>query len=113
MRSQNILVVTPQAPYGSSYRLNEGLWAALSRAAGQRFDEYDERIRFVCSRFARKKVAELERIATAIYVRLNFGALNLQQQIRKLNELKPHIGLPEAQNAFSEVEAFFQGTQQG
>src|ERR1700722_18048872 len=33
MRSQNILIVTPQGTYGSSYRLNEGLWTALSRAA--------------------------------------------------------------------------------
>jgi hypothetical protein len=107
MRSQNILVVTPQGTYGSSYRLNEGLWAALGRAAGRRFDAYDQQLRFVCTQFARRKVAELERIATAIYVRLNFGLLNPQQQIAKLSELKPHIGVSEAQLAFSEAEVFF------
>ena len=33
-----------------------------------------------------------------------------QQQILKLNELKPHIGLSEAQLAFSEADVFFQKT---
>jgi hypothetical protein len=110
MRSQNILIVTPQGPYGSTYRLNEGLWGALSRAAGQRFNAYDQHIRFVCTQFARKNVAELERIATAVYVRLNFRSLNPQQQVLKLNELKPHIDLPGAQIAFSESEVFFPKT---
>jgi hypothetical protein len=108
MRSQNILVVTPQGAYGSSYRLNEGIWAALSRAAGQRFDSFDQQLRFVCTQFARKKVSEFERIATAVYVRLNFSSLNPQEQIKKLNELKPHIGISEAQIAFSESDVFFQ-----
>jgi hypothetical protein len=110
MRSQNVLIVTPQGGYGSSYALNEGLWAALHRAAGQRFDAYDQHVRFVCTQFARKNVAELERVATAVYVRVKFGLLNSQQWAQKLNELKPHISLPEAQNAFSEAEVFFQET---
>jgi uncharacterized protein YwgA len=108
MRGQNILLVTPQGAYGSSYRLNEGIWSALSRATGARFDAFDESLRFVCTQFARKKVAELERIATAVYVHLNFTSLNPQEQIRKLNELKPHIGIPEAQLAFTEAKVFFQ-----
>jgi uncharacterized protein YwgA len=108
MRSQNILCVIPQGPYGSSYKLNEGIWTALTRAAGERFDAYDKPLRFVCNIFARKKVAELERVATAVYVRVNFTSMELQEKIKKLNELKPHIGIAEAKLAFSEADVFFQ-----
>lgn len=107
MRSQNILLVTPQGNYGSSYKLNDGIWAAVSRSAKVRFEAFDAPLRFVCNQFANKKVVELERIATAIYVRLNFKDLDLQKQVRKLNELKPHIDISEAQLAFSEARVFF------
>jgi len=111
MRSQNIATVAPQGSYGSSYSLNEGLWTALNRAAGRDLDAFDEQLNFVCGQLARKKVAELERIATAVYVRLNYGSLNEDQQTRKLRELKPHIGASDAQLAFTEASVFFQTIQ--
>lgn len=107
MRSQNIVTVTPQGHYGSSYKLNEGIWAVIARTAGPRLMSFNRELRFVCDLLAKRKVAELERIATAVYVRFNFKSLSLEEQIAKLNELKPHIGLPEARLAFSEADLFY------
>ena len=108
MRIQNILSVTPQGSYGSSYRLNPGIWSALTRASGSRFDGHDSDIRFVCTQFARKKVVDLERIATAIYVRLHFATLDSNRWIDKLRELKPHINPSDAKLAFLEADNLFQ-----
>ncbi len=108
MRAQKIITATPQGGYGSSFSLNDSIWPAVRRAAEPTLEAHGEKIRFVCSKFARKKVAELERIATAIYVHYNFGDLVPSQQHAKLNELKPHISIPEARVAFEDARVFLE-----
>lgn len=108
MRAQQIISVTPQGPYGSTYAVNSGMWGALKRSMAGYYAPHDEKIRFVCHRLAKKKVTELERVATAIFVRLHFPGLEGDLLPRKLNELKPHIPLPEARLAFEESRVFLE-----
>jgi hypothetical protein len=51
-------------------------------------------------------VAELERIATAVYVALNFPELDPKERVKKLTELKPHIKYELAAAAFDEAKPF-------
>jgi len=106
MRAQNILKITPQGSYGSTIELNREFWLALNRVGAKIYDKYEQQIQFVCTKLAKKNVAELERIATAIYVYLNFHLASDQERARKLVELKPHIQLNDALSAVSEAETF-------
>lgn len=113
MRAQNIVVATPQGGYGSSYSLNNGLWSAITRASGGSYDRYMESINFVCSQFAKRKVSELERVATAVFVRVNYSNLSPDEMRSKLMELKPHIGRTESALAFQEAGIFFRKLDRG
>ncbi len=48
-------------------------------------------------------MAELERIATALFVTLD-SAISPEDRVRKLMELKPHVPLLEAKAAFTRLE---------
>lgn len=102
MRAQNIVSVTPRN-YGSTYELNLSLWSALDRAAGCVFYRFEDDINRICLFLAKKNVAELERVATAVFVCLNFPDLEKSKKSLKLRELKPHISLPEADLAFHDA----------
>ena len=106
MRAQNILRMAPQGNYGSTFETIEPLWAAVDRASGFISRRYIERIQFVCERLARKKVTELEKIATAIYVFINFDLDSELDRAKKLVELKPHIQLGEAVVAVEQSKVF-------
>jgi uncharacterized protein YwgA len=106
MRSQNLLSVTPMGDYGSSFELNERLWSALNRAAGDAFDRYARTVQSLCEKLGRKRVAELERITTAVYVALKFPELSAKARVKKLTELKPHINYDFAVAAFDEARVF-------
>ncbi len=60
--------------------------------------------RFICG----KDVHQLERLATAAWIRKREGLQDTDDVARRLNELKPHISLAEAREADREVVAFFQ-----
>jgi len=106
MRAQNILWMAPQGAYGSTFETNAPLWNALDRASGFRSQRFRESIQFVCERFAKKKVVELEKIATAVYVYINFDFPSAMERAKKLIDLKPHIPFEEAVAAVEEAKVF-------
>lgn len=105
MRAQRIISVTPQT-FGSTFDVVEGIWLALERASSNIYESYADQIGSICDVLAKKKVAELERIVTAIYVFVNFPDMSLDQMAHKLAELKPHINSRQAVDAFEEAEVF-------
>ena len=107
MRSQEIISVTSLG-LGSTYSLNKGIWKAFDRASDGLFEKHEHKLTEVCVYLARKNVAELERIATAIYIRINFPMLqSLNDKKNKLVSLKPHIGSDQAKIAFEESLELF------
>lgn len=106
MLARNVLTAHSQIGYGPSLRLNNSLWSALDSALNSVFEQYKTNIVEVCGQLAKKNVAELERISTAVYVFRNFAGFARERQIAKLSELKPHIDASTARLAFEEAAPF-------
>jgi hypothetical protein len=64
-------------------------------------------VEFVAQRLGSKGVAELERVATALYVRKEMGTASASVRANRITELKQHISRPEAKAAVREVDKMF------
>ncbi|MBN8987582.1 MAG: hypothetical protein J0H42_05030 [Rhizobiales bacterium] len=106
MSARSVLSLELRGHYGPSYRLNEALWGALDRASSNFFSTVFESVDDICRRLAKKNVAELERVSTAVFVNTNFSDLSSSDKIKKFVELKPHVSRDLAQIAFEEALTF-------
>lgn len=62
-------------------------------------------IEFIANAFGTKGVAELEKLATALFVTREMGEnADLSKRARRIHELKPHVSEPEAVIALQELE---------
>ena len=96
MRAQAFLRLDPQYPYGPTLVWGEKS-ELLKQAFRQTIEKHLTKIRFVSQKFGNKTVAELERTATALYIRLREPAET--DPVGRLRRVKPHVPLPEAQAA--------------
>lgn len=68
-------------------------------------EKYDDKISFVAEKLGNKGVADLERLATALYVTQRAGiGPSIDDRAAKLTALKPHIGRDDALSAVIEVD---------
>jgi hypothetical protein len=88
--------------YGPSLRPGP-LSTHLKRQFPAAPEQYNSEIDFVATRLGSKNVAELERLATAIYVTLDEQTATESRSTR-INELKHHVSLPEAEAAVREAD---------
>ncbi|MBI3682267.1 MAG: hypothetical protein HY235_17960 [Acidobacteria bacterium] len=88
-------------PYGPT--LVEGQLADTLKRFTQEPAEYREQIDFVAEWLGTKRVAELERLGTALYVTLTEGA-GVQDRAARICELEPHVAPAEAQDAVTELD---------
>ena len=105
LRADSILslhVLNPQ--YGPSFAPGELSELILSNFPTT-VDKFDERVKFIASKLGNKGVAELERLATALFVRKKYEVLTSQgNRAAKIMELKPHVTEEDAEKAVEEVE---------
>lgn len=101
MRAQGFFQLEPQYPYGPSL-VSGAKGELLSKAFSQAVEQYLAGIQFVSRKLGAKTVAELERTATALYIWSREP--RVADVAERLTRLKPHITLPEARAAVSEVE---------
>ncbi len=66
-----------------------------------------EAIEFVCRSVGRKKVAELEPLATAAWIRTREEVVEPDTVVERLRQLKPHVGIREAEEADREIRRIF------
>lgn len=86
-------------PTKESLELRKNYPKTLGRHSGQ--------IDFVATRFGGKGVADLEKLATALWVTRELGEVaSREARAARLHELKPHIRLPDALDAIQEFDAF-------
>ncbi len=106
MRANMIIELhSKQYPYGPSHfpgdsadRLKE-LYPKTAKA-------YEQQIDFITKHLAKFRVAELERLATALYVTLEEGKeKSVPVRAKRINELKPHVGFEEAKLAVALVDS--------
>lgn len=103
MRGRGLLLTEVNPGYGPSFSIKETLWRALDRTASNIFAQYEASISQICEILAPKNVAELERLATAVYVSEILPNSSKEEKARELVRLKPHI-LPDlAKRAFEEA----------
>jgi hypothetical protein len=86
-------------PYPYGPKIVEGETAGILRSASDAPQTYASRIRFVAEQLGKSNVAELERVATALFIERDVSVAPDRRNAR-LTELKPHITPEEASNAF-------------
>jgi uncharacterized protein YwgA len=69
---------------------------------------YEPSMNFVVSKLASKNIAELERLSTALYVRLEMPDEDDAARAKRITQLKPHVSNQEALDALRDVEGFEQ-----
>ena len=75
----------------------------LKRQFAGTVDAFNPQIEFVATRLGTRNIAELERLATAIYVTLDEKTARESRAIR-INALKRHVSLPDAESAVNEAD---------
>jgi hypothetical protein len=78
----------------------------LKRQFSTAVEEFNPMIDFVASRLGSRDVANLERLATAIYVTLE--GTPAESRAKRINELKKHVSLTQAESAIGETDQLIQ-----
>lgn len=103
MRADRLLNLEPQPiPYGPKMATT-ACADQIRRRFYQTLGDYDRQLTRVASVLGSRGVAELERLATALYVRLE-DRPSPTPRAKRLVELKPHIGLDDAHTALEEID---------
>jgi uncharacterized protein YwgA len=103
MRARSVLKTIPNPGYGPTFELNESLWKTLRSATGNFFSDYEDGIGEICDALATKNVAELERVATAVFLDAEMPGRPVEQRAEELVRIKPHITPELARIAFDEA----------
>ena len=92
-------------PYGNSLVV-----ASLGESMLEKKDItlYDKQIEFVAETVNSQGVKDLEKLATAYYVKNTHGDIPSEKQAEILCEFKPHITIEEARQAISAIEKIIQ-----
>ena len=93
------LDLEPRYPYGPSVILGPRGEKDLGLVS-----RYDDAVEFVARELSTEVVLSLERLSTAFLVQLRFPGLGAQNVALKINEIKPHISIPQAREAVEEVD---------
>jgi uncharacterized protein YwgA len=109
LRGDELLTVVPtNYRYGSSLKpTDRGL--RYSAEFCKIIGKYDSEIQFVSQHLGRRRVADLEKIATALYVTMELGVMKpASERAARLTEYKPHIKIEEALAAVQELDQLSQ-----
>lgn len=103
-------IIANPVPYGPSLYPTETGKALVDRYP-KTVGKHMAIIDLVVEALATKRVSELERLTTALYVSRHKEQLAIKDGVediaRKINELKPHVSVEEATHALAELEAIF------
>lgn len=111
MRADRVLALVPQSNYGPSFTIEPAM-ELVFRQFQNEIGRHAQKIQRVASVFGPKKVADLERIATAIFITLKSPRDSVEARATELNRLKPHIAIPIALSAVIAADQFLQTARQ-
>jgi hypothetical protein len=103
MRADRYIDVQPQPdPYGPSLlpTLRGQRLSSRSSVVGRHRDAID----WVAKTIGRRRVSELERLATALYMTARMPYASVGERAGSIHELKPHVSYQEAFDAIEEIE---------
>jgi hypothetical protein len=112
LRADRLLTIEPQPrPFGPRFattKRSEKIEALFPITTGA----LDAKLDFIANKLQGRGVADLERLATALYVIKQYDScVSLDDRALKLHELKPHVSINEAQSAFEQVSKFQEEAQ--
>ena len=104
MRAERLLEFRQQPyPYGPSLVVPAQQEEVLRRRFPNTLRRYADRLEFVASELGRRRVSELERLSTALYVTRQDSSASDNAKARQIVELKPHISYDDALSALRAV----------
>lgn len=103
MRADALLQYQPRQPYGPSLYPTKESQEFLEQYP-KTIKSYAKEIHFIAEKTGKLGVADLERLATALYVTFNEDGKGKSREIR-ISELKPHINTEDACSAVKKVDA--------
>jgi uncharacterized protein YwgA len=103
LRGDLQLSVVAREPYGPSLRPTEQAEKLLARFPNT-VGTHAGAVRFVAERLSDRNVAELERLATALFVLHDKPNATMEERAREIHRLKPHVSFDEAVEALGVVE---------
>lgn len=98
MRADDMVQLKSRPPYGPSIIPGPNS-DRLKQLFPKTLQKYKEEVEFVAEEIGTYGVAELERLATALYVTLNDTAPShdqIKERASRINKLKPHISVEDA-----------------
>jgi len=102
LRCDLLLTVKPRDPYGATLLPSESASRFLERYPHTR-QEHAAAVHFVAERLGSKNVADLEKLATALFVQLRDPPISPEKQTAEIHRLKPHVSLEQARAALAKV----------
>jgi uncharacterized protein YwgA len=109
MRADGFLDLSDRGPYGPSLvptRASEELRQGFPKTIGR----YGADIEFVSDALGNRNVAELEKLATALYVHFQHPSRSSLIRAKILRDLKPHISFSDSFEAIKQVDAIVEGS---
>ena len=107
LRADGLLALEPQSvPYGPRFAVTP-LTRRLHATFPKTLAKYADSIEFVAKALGDKRVDELERVATALFVtkrRQSDHDGSIQGRAKCLNRLKPHVSVDAATQAVEEID---------
>lgn len=102
MRVYQILELVSQSlPYGPSWNTTATA-KKIQENHPVTLGKYCRHVEFVATKLGPKRVGELEKLATALYLTRQHPGENDEQLSVKMNELKPHVTVEDAKTALQE-----------
>jgi len=104
LRADGLLVLEPQAPpYGPRLAATEAA-TRLQKRFPRTLESCEQALSFVAKEIGDKGVADLEPLATAVFVTKRRPRANTDEKLKTFRRLKPHISDQEARDAFRAAE---------
>jgi hypothetical protein len=107
MRADSILKLHVRDPkYGPSY-LPGDLKDLVLKSFPKTVKLYKDKIFFVAERLGDKGITDLERFATALHVYKEKISNKIDDQARRIHDIKPHITLKSAKEAIADIKEMY------
>lgn len=103
MRADGFVDLQAQWPYGPSY-MPTSKGKRLRQEYSRIVEKYQKALLLVAEQLGKQNVADLEKLATALYIKLQKPSKSEANRAKCLHELKPHISIDESMTAVKTVD---------
>jgi uncharacterized protein YwgA len=102
MRADGLLDVLEQYPYGPKLVPTPAA-AAIQKRLSKTMKKYSQSVLFIAAQVGSKTVADLEKLATALYVEREQKIADIHECAQQIHGLKPHISADAARAAIDDL----------